>query len=46
MIDKKAYLESLVDTDLQRFIIDHLNEEPEKLINLCIQFLKESDNDA
>ncbi len=46
MIDKKAYLESLVDTDLQRFIIDHLNEEPEKLIDLCIQFLKESDNDA
>ena len=46
MIDKKAYLESLVETDLQKFIINHIDEEPDKLIDLCIQFLKEGDEDA
>ena len=46
MIDKKAYLESLVETDLQKFIINHIDEEPDKLIDLCIKFLKDGNENA
>ena len=46
MLDKKGYLESLVDDDLQRFIITHLDEDPEVLIDLCIEYIEGRDNDA
>ena len=39
MLDKKQYLESLVDGDLEKFIISHIDEDPDTLIELCIEFL-------
>lgn len=44
MLDKNGYLESLVDDDLQRFIITHLNEDPEQLIELCLEYIGKRDN--
>lgn len=42
MFDKNQYLESLVNTDLQKFIITHLDEEPEKLLEMCIEYWEAS----
>ena len=46
MLDKQGYLESLVDDDLQKFIITHLDEDPEQLLADCIDFLKKSEKNA
>ncbi len=43
---RTEYLKSIAESDLQKFIIDHMNEDPEKLLVMCIDYLKEHDYDA
>ena len=43
MLDKKQYLESLVEGDLEKFIMNNLDADPNTLIELCIEFLDKRD---
>ncbi len=40
MIDKNGYLESLVDTDLEKLIITNIDKDPETIIEMCLDLLK------
>jgi len=40
MIDRKEYLESLVDTDLEKLIISNLDKDPEELLDICLDYFK------
>ncbi len=40
MVDKNGYLESIVNTPLEKIIITNLDKDPESLLELCIDFLK------
>lgn len=46
-MDKISYFKSLVDSDLEKFIIDHIDEDDETLLKLCIKYLEGGDiNDS
>ena len=40
MSDKTDYLMSLVSDDLQKFIMNNLDKEPEELLDMCIEYLR------
>ena len=46
MSSKTEYLKSIAESDLQKFIIEHLEDDPDVLLEKCIQFIRESRRDA
>ena len=46
MSDKIDYLKSIAEDDLQRFIIDHLEDDPEELLEKCVRYIKECRKNA
>ena len=46
MSDKTEYLMSIVPDDLQKFIMNNLDKEPDELLDMCIAFLKEKGSDV
>lgn len=45
-MDRVDYFKSLVDNELDKFIMEHQNEDDETLLKMCILFLKGDDPDA
>ncbi len=46
MSDKTEYLKSIAENDFQRFIVDHLDEDPEVFLEKCIEYLKGESGNA
>lgn len=45
-MDRVSYFKSIMDADLQKFIVEHLDEDDETLLRMCIDYLKGGDNHA
>ena len=44
-MDKTSYFQSLLDAGLEKFIVEHIDEDDETLLRLCVDYLKRGDDD-
>ena len=46
-MDRKDYFKSLVDDELDKFIMEHVEEDNESLLKMCVEFMsKRGDTDV
>lgn len=43
-MDKTSYFQSLFDAGLEKFIVEHIEEDDETLLRMCVDYLKRGNN--
>lgn len=44
-MDKTSYFQSLLDAGLEKFIVEHIDEDDETLLCMCVKYLERGDGD-